>query len=436
MQFDEQDNKNTVTRQFHPLQFALIAISTVLLITLGIGYLVKPRPVTPTPLIPQAQPPAEVPVALPWKRYETLRGDTATKLFKRIGINEQTAKTIGSLSDVKTRLTHLKANQKVYVQFNLQLQLEKLIYMIDREHYLEVYKQDNRYLSKTSMVTLAEKQVVAKGTVQSTLSKSMQSAGLSHNQIASFINILNWEVNFSRQVHPGDQFVVVFDQYYSNNVKVKTGPILAAALATPRQKYQAFAFKGRNDQVNYFTPTGESMRKAFMRAPVHYKYISSPFSYRRWHPILHIVRAHEGVDFAAPVGTPIYAASDGVMTFRGRRGGYGKVVMLKHSHDVMTVYAHLSQFSSQFHVGSFVKEGQVIGLVGSTGMATGSHLHYEFRIHGIPYNPMTVKLPKADPIPRKDMPAFLDYVKKMGSILDQSITLGIRPKQASPETRD
>lgn len=419
MQFDEQDNKNTPTRTFHPLQFALIVISSVLLITLGISYLIKPRPALPLPA-PQIQPPIiSGPIITPWKQYRIKKDDTLANIFLRMNLSTPLYQEVMLLPEAKSFMKHLKSGQKIYFQITPDNQLKKIIYMIDNEHYVEIYQQNGKLFSKTSTIKLTEKFIVARGTILSSLSAAMRKAGLSRSQAINFVNIFNWNVSFSRQIRPGDQFAVVYAQYYSKNTKVKTSPILAAELITHSQHYRAFACKNKNNQINYYNQKGESLRKAFMRAPVHYKYISSPFSYRRWHPILHTIRAHEGVDLAAPEGTPVYAASDGTINFRGRRGGYGKVIILKHPHRITTVYAHLSQFSPKFHVSSFVQEGQIIGYVGSTGMATGSHLHYEFRINNIPYNPMTVKLPRANSIPKRSMAIYLEYTKKMNALLDQ-----------------
>lgn len=418
MDFTEHDTRNTSSRTFHPLQFAMITVIMVLLITLSISYLAKPQAPMPPSEAPQLVmvPPQ---AAVPWTIDRLRHGETLQTFFKRLNIDAGTYQTIIILPAVKNAERTFRTDRDAYFLFNAQHQLERFVYPIDTEHHLEVMRVNNQYRAEVTTIPLTPRLMTVRGSIQTSLATSLRQAGISNALANNFINAFNWDAGFARQLQRGDQFALVYNDYYANGTKVKTGPVLAAELTSPNAIYRVIGYQGSNGQINYYTPTGASLKKAFLRAPLHYKYISSPFTYHRYHPLLHIVRPHLGVDFAAPTGTPVYAASDGRIVFRGRHGGYGKVIMVQHPHGISTVYAHLSDFASQFHLGSYVKEGQTIGYVGETGLATGSHLHYEFRIGGVPHNPITVSLPTANPITQREMPSFSVYVKRMIDLMDQ-----------------
>jgi murein DD-endopeptidase MepM/ murein hydrolase activator NlpD len=191
---------------------------------------------------------------------------------------------------------------------------------------------------------------------------------------------------------------VAYQQLYQNGVYVKDGPVLAASFVNQGKSYSAVRYVDPTGSARYFTPDGHSMHKAFLRAPVEFTRISSKFNTARLHPILNLIRAHKGIDYAAPVGTPVKAAGDGRISYAGPKGGYGNLVEIEHSRSISTVYGHLSRFAKGLHVGQHVTQGSVIAYVGMTGLATGPHLHYEYRVNGVFKNPQTVPLPSADPI--------------------------------------
>jgi murein DD-endopeptidase MepM/ murein hydrolase activator NlpD len=182
---------------------------------------------------------------------------------------------------------------------------------------------------------------------------------------------------------------------------LRDGDIIAAEFVNQGRSYKALRYKDPKGDVDYYAPDGKRLRKKFLRTPVNFTRISSGFSLHRKHPILNVIRAHKGVDYAAPTGTPIRAAGDGKVVFKGRKGGYGKVIILRHGAIYSTVYGHMSRYARGLSVGKRVRQGQIIGYVGMTGLATGPHLHYEFRVHGVHRNPLTVKLPAAAPLPAR-----------------------------------
>jgi murein DD-endopeptidase MepM/ murein hydrolase activator NlpD len=212
---------------------------------------------------------------------------------------------------------------------------------------------------------------------------------------------------------------VQFEEIWQDGEYVTDGEIVAAEFNNNGRQIQAIRFRDKDDNTDYFTPSGDSVRKAFIRAPVDFTRISSNFNPKRRHPILNTIRAHRGVDYAAPRGTPIRAAGDGKVIFRGTKSGYGKCVILQHGGNITTLYAHMSNFNSNARLGSRVRQGQTIGYVGKTGLATANHLHYEYRVNGVHRNPRTVPLPDAEPIADEYRERFLTEARPILEALEQ-----------------
>ncbi|HEX5421645.1 MAG TPA: peptidoglycan DD-metalloendopeptidase family protein [Gammaproteobacteria bacterium] len=276
---------------------------------------------------------------------------------------------------------------------------------IDDTKLLSISLDGSGYTAKEVARPVDVRQTVAHGTIKTSLFEAGSEAGISDAVIMAMARIFKWDIDFIQDVRAGDSFTVIYQQQWRKGVKLGDGPILAAEFVNQGHAYRAARFTDPAGQSDYYTPDGHSLRKAFIRAPVDFTRISSKFDMHRYHPILHRVRPHRGVDYAAPSGTPVHAAGDGKVIFRGRKGGYGNVVILKHPGNITTVYAHLSRFG-KYKVGSHVEQGDVIAYVGMTGLATGPHLHYEYRVDGVYRNPRTVKLPQADPVPAQYRQAF------------------------------
>jgi murein DD-endopeptidase MepM/ murein hydrolase activator NlpD len=235
------------------------------------------------------------------------------------------------------------------------------------------------------------------------------------NLTMELASIFGWDIDFALDIRKGDHFTVIHEELFLNGKKVKNGNIIAADFTNNGKTYRAVQYKDPKGHTNYFTPTGSSMRKAFLRTPVEFSRISSRYGMRR-HPTLNRMRAHKGVDYASPRGTPIRATGDGKIVHRARKGGYGKVVIIRHGNRYQTLYAHMSNYNRKARLGKHVKQGQIIGYVGSTGRATGPHLHYEFRVHGVHRNPLKVRLPQAAAIAKKYKK---DFMKKIQPLLAQ-----------------
>jgi murein DD-endopeptidase MepM/ murein hydrolase activator NlpD len=237
--------------------------------------------------------------------------------------------------------------------------------------------------------------------------------------IMNLAGIFAWDIDFVLDIRRGDDYFILFEEIYQDGKYVTDGEIVAAEFNNNGRTFRAVRYKDQGGNSDYFTPDGRSVRKAFIRAPVDFTRISSSFNPRRKHPILNTIRAHRGVDYAAPRGTPIKAAGDGKVVFRGRKGGYGNAVILQHGGNISTLYGHMSSFAKSSKLGQRVKQGQTIGYVGSTGLATASHLHYEYRINGVHRNPRTVQLPQAAPIKDEYRQDFLSAAAPILEELDQ-----------------
>jgi murein DD-endopeptidase MepM/ murein hydrolase activator NlpD len=355
----------------------------------------------------------------PWKTFLVKSGDNLQKIFARAGVDEDTYYQVSKIKDAQPFLINLRPKQAFYMLFDSHQQLTKLIFRIDQLKYLQITKQKNIWQTNLVTLPLAKEVDTADGFIQQTFRQATNQYDVPNKIAANFADIFSSRIDFAKQIRPNDEFKIIYEEYYDGDKKIKSGNIIAAELINHHKPFYAIRYNDSHGDVGYYKPNGRNWHLAFMRAPLHYKRISSPFGARRMHPILHIVRPHEGVDLAAPRGTPIKASGDGRIVYRGRKGGYGEVIIIKHNREYTTLYAHMSRFARHLHVGSRVREGQIIGYVGMTGLATGPHLHYEFHIYGIPHDPMKVKLPAARSIARKERKTYLAYAKEMVAKLNK-----------------
>jgi murein DD-endopeptidase MepM/ murein hydrolase activator NlpD len=254
--------------------------------------------------------------------------------------------------------------------------------------------------------------------IESSLFQAASDAGLNERVAFDLAEIFQYDIDFVLDIQSGDRFSVVYEEVFQDGVALRTGNILAAKFVNQGREYRAVRYVDAQGSAQYFTPDGRSLRKAFIRAPVQFSRISSRFNPSRRHPVLNRIRAHKGVDYAAPIGTPVRAAGEGRVRFIGRQGGYGNVIELEHGSGVVTVYGHMSRFASKLKRGQRVELGSVIGYVGMTGLATGPHLHYEYRIRGRHQNPQTVPLPDAEPIEASEREHFLAATAELVNSLD------------------
>ena len=253
-----------------------------------------------------------------------------------------------------------------------------------------------------------ERRVLMKsGDIRSSLFAATDAAGLADSIAIQVADIFSTDIDFHRDLRRGDRFSVVYEMFYDQGSPVRAGRVLAAEFINVGRLYRAVWFQYAEGQGGYYTPDGRNIRKAFLRSPLEFSRISSGFTNARFHPILQKWRAHKGIDYAAPSGTRVKATGDGVVEFAGRhQAGYGNVVVLRHQSKFTTWYGHLSGFAKGMRKGARVAQGETVGFVGATGLATGPHLHYEFRINDVHQNPLRVALPAAPPIGPEQKPAF------------------------------
>ncbi|MGB5166349.1 MAG: peptidoglycan DD-metalloendopeptidase family protein [Woeseiaceae bacterium] len=346
------------------------------------------------------------------------RGDTMEKLFRKHDLDLGHLAQISRLEEARSRFRKLQVGD-VFEVMHDDGQLISMYSALDLTSALQIEREQDGFAATIIERPIEKRKRIAHGTIQSSLFLAGAEAGLSDKVIMNIAGIFAWDVDFVLDIREGDSFVVQFEEIWQEGEYVTDGEIIAAEFNNNGRTIQAIRFIDDDERSDYFTPEGDSVRKAFIRAPVDFTRISSNFNPNRRHPILNTIRAHRGVDYAAPRGTPIQASGDGKVIFRGVKSGYGNVVILQHGGNITTLYAHMSKFAAKARVGQRVRQGQTIGYVGATGLATANHLHYEYRINGVHRNPRTVALPKASPIDSKYRERFLATVEPIMEELEQ-----------------
>ena len=344
------------------------------------------------------------------------KGDTLSSIFSKLDIHNELTKIL-NLGKAAKSFKKIFPGQKLHFTFDNdgieKLELEKSI-----TKSLLLHKDDESFIVEEASRELDKISQVATGTINQSLFLAGQDAGMSDGLIMGLAAIFGWDVDFALDIRQGDSFTVVYEELYLDGEKVGDGNIIAAEFSNNNHLYRAYRYEDSNGKIEFYSPDGKSMRKPFMRTPVDLARISSHFNLKRKHPVLNKIRAHKGVDYAASTGTAIKATGDGKVIHRGRKGGYGNTIILKHGNTYTTLYAHMSKYARKTGVGSRVKQGQIIGYIGSTGLATGPHLHYEFRVNGVHRNPLKVKLPSANPLPDSEMDRFQASIQPMIVQLD------------------
>lgn len=347
--------------------------------------------------------------------YESIRltirsGDTLDQLFRKNKLDLGHLAQIAKLPDAGPRLRILRPGDELEIKHD-NGKLVSLHRKLDLTSDLVVSRDEEGFSAEIVNRPIELQRRRAYGRIDNSLFESANSAGLSDKLIMHLAGIFAWDVDFVLDIRAGDDYYILFEEVYQDGKYVTVGDIVAAEFNNNGRTFRAIRFVDQSGRSDYYTPDGRSVRKAFIRAPVDFSRVSSSFNPRRRHPVLNTIRAHKGVDYAAPAGTPIKAAGDGKVVFRGMNGGYGNAVILQHGGNIKTLYAHMSRFSTTARIGQRVKQGDVIGYVGSTGLATAAHLHYEYRLNGVHRNPRTVELPQADPIKEEYRDDFLAAVE-------------------------
>lgn len=354
-----------------------------------------------------------------WHTERLQRGDTVAELLQRLGIKDAAASDyLRNSSDAKS-FRKLSVGNEVQAETDPTGALVSLSFLSEQGAKVVIKKQGDAFSSRTVGAQLEKRLFVRTGEIKTSLYAATDAAGMPESAANQLTEIFSGDVDFHHDLKRGDRFTAVYEMTYSNGALVKAGQIQAAEYINQGHVYRAVRFQTDATHSDYYTPEGKSLKKAFLRSPIAFSRVSSGFTMSRFHPVLNKWRAHKGVDFAAPIGTPVKATSDGIVSFVGQQNGYGNVVILKHQGQYATVYGHLSRYAKGLRNGARIRQGDVIAYVGMTGMTSGPHLHYEFRVNDQQRDPLRVALPNAVPITGANRVAFKAMADKFVASLVQ-----------------
>ena len=362
---------------------------------------------------------ASTPVDPLHKSVTVGNGDTLSTVFAKVGLSSNELHDVINSSKDAKRFSRLNVGQELQFELTTDGHLKNLNSKLSDLESISLSKTDKGYAFKRELVKPDVRSAYARGVINSSLSQSAQRAGLPYSLAMDMANVFGYDIDFAEDIRRGDEFEVGYEQKVVNGKPIANGNILSARFINRGKTFTAVRYTNKQGATSYYTADGNSMRKAFIRTPVDFARISSGFSMGRRHPILNKIRAHKGVDYAAPRGTPIKAAGDGRVMLAGRHGGYGNAVIIQHGNSYKTLYGHMQGFAKGVRTGTSVKQGQIIGYIGTTGLSTGPHLHYEFQVNGRHVNPLSIKTAMADPIARAEKQRFLQQSKPLLARMDQ-----------------
>jgi murein DD-endopeptidase MepM/ murein hydrolase activator NlpD len=363
------------------------------------------------------------------------RGDTLDRIFRREGLDLGQLAEVMQHTSARENLKILRPGDAISVRHDSGSILE-ITRKIDAFNTLHVTRTADGFDAEVVALEFQTRSNRTAGEIRSSLFEAAAQAGISDATIMKLASVFASDIDFVLDLREGDRFTLIYEEMWRDGEKLADGEILAAEFVNQGKSHRAIRYQTSDGKVSYYAPDGRGLRKAFVRAPLAFSRVSSDFNPRRRHPILNTIRAHTGVDYAAPTGTPVRAPGDGKVVFRGRKGGYGNAIILQHAGGVTTLYGHLSRFAKTTHVGQRVSQGEVIGFVGATGLATAPHLHYEYRIDGRYMNPRTVKLPNASaPIDNAERGNFMRVAGPLLRALETSPSIVAARKSLPRETR-
>jgi murein DD-endopeptidase MepM/ murein hydrolase activator NlpD len=378
----------------------------------------RPVPVAPAhTLLPLALPKLPPPTVdrssfEAWHVVHVQPGQTLSDIFQDQGLSLADLHQVVQATDDPTPLRMIRPGDEFDFLVGPGGVLKGFRFDKDETTRTVVRFADAKPVVTTQQRELVQREHVAHGVIQGSLFGAASKAGMSDAMVVKLADVFKYDIDFIKDIRSGDSFTVIYNDVYRDGRYLHEGDIVAAEFINRGKRYTAYRFKQADGNVGWFSEDGRPLRKALLRTPVTFTRISSRFSLARFHPILGYTRAHKGVDYAAPKGTPIHAAGDGTIVYRGWERGYGNFVLIKHNATYSTAYGHMSRFAGGERVGTHVRQGEVIGYVGMTGLATGPHLHYEVRIDGHQVNPLTVTMPKPQPLPATQLAKFESTVVK------------------------
>lgn len=354
-----------------------------------------------------------------WKELTVKSGDNLSSIFARAGLSDR---DIYELFDGNKKTKDLRSiipGQKMAFLIGNDGSLQELKYVKNNLESLIFIRSKNGYTNQEITLKPEIRRTFREGTINSSLFVSAKQAGIPTNLTMDMANIFGYDIDFALDIQKGDSFKVIFEEHYLEDKKIGTGAILSAEFTNAGKTFRAVRYTSKDGTTRYYAADGKGMNKAFLRTPVDFSRISSSFSLSRRHPVLNTIRAHKGTDYAAATGTPIRATGDGKVIFAGRQGGYGNLIIIQHGQGYETRYGHMNSFAKGISTGSRVTQGQIIGAVGMTGLASGPHLHYEFHVSGQVRDPVTVQLPQSIGIAANEKERFLASTQNLVAQLDE-----------------
>lgn len=337
------------------------------------------------------------------------RGDTVAGLFASADIRDNEAlEFMRQNREASQVFRQLVPGKTISLEVNQSGGLHSFLFPLNgsKDAALAISRSSAGLATNILTIQTGKHVVLQSATINYSLFGAADDAGIPDAVTSQIVDIFGGDIDFHRDLRKGDRFSVIYETTSHLGRAIRAQRVLAAEFINGGKAYRAFWYQVKNGNGGYYTLEGDSVKKAFLRSPLEFSRISSGFSSARYHPVLQEIRAHRGIDYAAAIGTRVKATGDGVVEFVGNQGGYGKVIMIRHPADKVTLYGHLSGFAPNLRKGGRVSQGEVIGYVGASGLASGPHLHYEFRIAGVHRNPLSVLLPPAEPLPQAEIPAF------------------------------
>jgi len=351
-------------------------------------------------------------------------GDSAISSLNTLGFNFSEIMAMQAASKKIHPLRRIQAGH-AFIRHDIG-DVSHVYYEIDAGQKLHLIRTDGTWHATLEKMAVTHRQVYVEASISDSLFVAAAKAGLDDRTTMNLVDVFAWDIDFARDLRKGDSFQILYEEQYNDVGKMIGTTILNAVFTNQGRSYHAIRYQLKNGKEGYYSLDGKSLRKAYLKAPVKYSRISSRFRSARKHPILGYTRAHKGVDYAARTGTPIHALGDGRIVFAGWKGGYGRLVEIRHTNrNHHTRYGHMSKFGRGIHKGVYVKQGQIIGYVGMSGLATGPHLHFEFRVRGRAMNPLRVKHTPAKPVPKAEIASF----KQHADSLQNSLKLAARQSE-------
>ena len=350
------------------------------------------------------------------------RNDSLFSILKRLGVKENNIIQLVN-SENSRLLSTIKIDKKIELSINPNNEVVSLNYIKNYNSGVQAIKKGETYSIKEYLLKTEKFRVFKQVMINSSLYLDGIREGLPDSVIMDLVYIFGWDIDFVHDIRPGDSYSLIYEEVFVGGEKKLNGDILIAEFINQKRPHISIRYKLKNEISEYFSPSGRNVKKAFLRNPVKLSFISSRYNLKRKHPVLHTIRSHKGVDYAAIRGSPVIATGDGTVSFAKFNGGCGNEIKIKHSEDYSTRYCHLERYHPRTKEGKKIKQGQTIGYVGSTGLVTGPHLHYEFHVNGKHTDPLRVKFPNAKPINENEKIEYLQYSNKLISSLRNYQTL-------------